>query len=85
TQVRRGTLQHEIFESSRIEVLSANRELEIKVNCKNDAGRVIEPVKYGLAITLEVAPDIGMNVYESIRNEIRERVEEQPRAQIPTR
>ncbi len=85
TQVRRGTLQHEIFEGRKIEVLSANRELEIKVNCKKDAGQIAEPVKYGLAITLEVAPDIDMNIYESIKNEIRPRIQEQPRTQIPTR
>ncbi|MCS0305652.1 S8 family peptidase [Vibrio diabolicus] len=84
-QVRRGTLQHEIFEGSRIEILSANRELEIKVNCKKDAGRIVEPVKYGLAITLEVAPSIDMNVYESIRDMIQPRVQEQARTQIQTR
>ncbi|EGQ8015418.1 S8 family serine peptidase, partial [Vibrio cholerae] len=84
-QVRRGTLQHEIFEGSRIEILSANRELEIKINCKKDAGRIIEPVKYGLAITLEVAPNIDMNVYESIRDMIQPRIQEQARTQIQTR
>jgi hypothetical protein len=84
-QVRRGTLQHEIFEGSSIEILSANRELEIKVNCKKDAGRIVEPVKYGLAITLEVAPNIDMNVYESVRDMIQPRVQEQAKSQIQTR
>jgi hypothetical protein len=77
-QVRRGTLQHEVFEGDAITVLSQSSELEIKVNCKKDAAaRLNNPIKYGLAITLEVAPDIELEIYQEIKDAIDIQIQQQ--------
>ena len=83
-QVKRGTLQHEIFEGEAIAVLSQSRDLEIKVNCKKDAvTNLSHPIKYGLAITLEVAPNIEINIYQEIKDAIDVQIQQQ--AQVPIR
>ena len=82
-QVRRGTLQHEVFEGDAITVLSQSRELEIKVNCKKDAAaRLNTPIKYGLAITLEVAPDIELEIYQEIKEAIDIQIQQQVQTPI---
>lgn len=88
-QVRRGTLQHEIFEGEELAVITEDRVLEIKVNCKENASKIIEPIRYGLAITLEVAEGVDMPLYNAIQEVINEQIREQERAsaraQVPTR
>jgi hypothetical protein len=76
--VRRGTVQHEIFEGTRAVVVPVGARLIIKVNCKEDAGRLTESVPYALAVTLEVAPGLGLNVYEEVRVRLRPQVGIQP-------
>ncbi|WP_351121618.1 S8 family serine peptidase [Shewanella sp. T24-MNA-CIBAN-0130] len=83
-QVRRGTLQHEIFEGEDLAVLTEDRILEIKVNCKNNASKIIEPVKYGLAITLEVADGVNIQLYQEIQQAIEEQIREQNRSRTRT-
>lgn len=88
-QVLRGTLQHEIFEGEELAVITEDRMLEIKVNCKEHASKIIEPIRYGLAITLEVAEGVDMQLYQEIQEVIEEQIREQERVQtreqIPTR
>lgn len=88
-QVRRGTLQHEIFEGRELAVITKDRMLQIKVNCKENASKILEPIRYGLAITLEVAEDIDMQLYQEleviIRDQIREQERSRTRTQVRTR
>lgn len=70
--VKRGTIQHEVFEGERI--LSENDPLEIRVNCRDDAGKIQSPVKYGLALSLEVAEGIELPIYNEIRTLISMRI-----------
>ncbi|ADN74676.1 conserved hypothetical protein [Ferrimonas balearica DSM 9799] len=76
-QVRRGTLHHEVFEGEDISVLAGQSELTVKVNCKDDATSTAEPVKYGLAITLEVAEGEDVEIYEEIKERINVKIREQ--------
>lgn len=76
--VRRGTVQHEIFQGERAVVVADGARSIIKVNCKEEAGSLRESVRYGLAVTLEVAPDLGVNVYEEVRAKLRPQVGIQP-------
>lgn len=69
--VRKGTVQHEIFESESAVVWDENNELKIKINCKEDADKVKEKVKYALFVTFEVAPEENLEVYEKVKNQIR--------------
>jgi len=65
--VRRGTVQHEVLEGSRASAFVDSDNLEILVNCMADAGALDDSVPYALAVTLEVAEDIEINVYEEVR------------------
>lgn len=84
-QVRRGTLQHEIFDGEDLLVLAEDRTLEIKVNCKKDACNIGEPIKYSLAITLEVAEGVDIQLYQHIQTVLQESIQSQARTQIQTR
>lgn len=77
---RRGTVQHEIFEGERAVAINDGDELKIKVNCKNDARQVKNPIRYGLMVSLEVAEAEGIDipVYDEIRTRIAQTVEIRP-------
>ncbi|AOY57424.1 S8 family peptidase [Desulfococcus multivorans] len=68
--VRRGTVQHEVFEGQRAEPFIDGDVIEIKVNCREDAGKIHNPVAYGLAVSLEVAEGLDIAVYNEIRTRI---------------
>lgn len=68
--VRRGTVQHEVFEGQRAEPFIDGEFIEIKVNCREDAGKIQNPVAYGLAVSLEVAEGVDIAVYNEIRTRI---------------
>lgn len=68
--VRRGTVQHEIFEGRKPEPFIDGEVIEIKVNCREDAGKIQSPVAYGLAVSLEVSEGVDIAVYNEIRTRI---------------
>lgn len=68
--VRRGTVQHEVFEGRRAEPFIDGEFIEIKVNCREDAGKIQNPVAYGLVVSLEVAEDIDIPIYNEVRTRI---------------
>ena len=74
--VQRGTVQHEVFEGSEAVVFQDGDEMTVKVNCRNDAGDILQPVKFGLAVTLEVAEKMlfPIPIYEEVRDRISVRV-----------
>ena len=73
---QRGTVQHEIFEGDRATVFSDDDELVIKVNCRAHAGGLADLVPYALVVSLEVAPSLGLPIYEEMKARVA------PRAQI---
>ncbi|MBI3655778.1 MAG: S8 family peptidase [Acidobacteria bacterium] len=73
--VRRGTVQHEVFEGNSAVPLNDGDALTIKVNCRKDAGKIQQPIPYGLAISLEVAEGIDIPIYEEIRTRIASAIE----------
>jgi hypothetical protein len=72
--VQRGTVQHEILKGHRAAAFVDGENLEIKVSCRADAGAFEDPIPYALATTLEVAPAIGVTVYEEVRERVQARV-----------
>lgn len=68
--VRRGTVQHEIFEGHKAEPFTDGDLIEIKVNCREDAGKILFPISYGLAVSLEVSEGIDIDIYDEIRTRI---------------
>lgn len=72
--VQRGTVQHEVLESSKAVDFQDGDAIAIKVNCRADAGYIPEPIRYGLAVTLEVAEGINIPIYQEVSDRIRIRV-----------
>ena len=64
-------MQQEIFEGTKAEPFIDGDVLEIKVNCREDAGKIQLPIAYGLVVTLEVAEGIDISIYDEIRTRIR--------------
>ena len=76
--VQRGTLQHEVLEGDHATVFQNGASVSIQVNCRSDAGQIRDPIRYGLAITLEVVENpqrvTPLPVYEEIRDRLAVRV-----------
>jgi hypothetical protein len=65
--VQRGTVQHEVLEGKRAAAFVDGDNLDIQVSCRPDAGALDETVPYALAVTLEVAEEIGVPIYDEVR------------------
>ena len=77
--VQRGTLQHEVMEGDRATFFQDGDNIAVKVNCRADAGDIPAPIRYGLAITLEVAEGVEQRIeilpiYEEVRDRLAIRV-----------
>lgn len=73
--VRRGTVQHEVFEGQRAEPFIDGDFIGIKVNCREDAGKIESPIAYGIAVSLEVSEGTDIAVYDEIRTRIATAIE----------
>lgn len=79
--VRRGTVQHEIFEGERAVAINDGDALNIKVNCKQDARKISNPIRYGLMVSLEVAEGVDLQIYDEIKTRIAPLIEIRPQGQ----
>nr|VFJ54498.1 MAG: Subtilase family protein [Candidatus Kentron sp. DK] len=79
--VRRGTVQHEVFEGQEAEPFADGDTIAIKVNCREDAGQIQHPVAYGLTVSLEVAEGTDIAVYNEILTRIALAIRPQQTAQ----
>jgi hypothetical protein len=77
---RRGTVQHEIFVGSEASAFTAADRLEFQVNCRAQAGRLTDEVRYAFVVTLEVAQGVGIPVYEEVRDAVRAQARVRTRA-----
>lgn len=74
---RRGTLQHEVFESNVPFPFEDGDCLSIKINCANDAGEIENSIKYAIAVTLELGEGVDVdllnkiNIYQEVRDRLR--------------
>lgn len=64
---RRGTVQHRVYTGEKVMALDNLPALPVRINCSNAAGKLQSEVGYGLAVTLEVAESIGVDVYTQVR------------------
>lgn len=62
----RGTLQHEVWEGTKA-LTFPGRNLDIQVSCREDAGALEDSVPYALAVTLEVADNLRIDLYGQVR------------------
>lgn len=69
--VRRGTVQHEIFEGADAVSFADTAKILVRVNCKPDANLSKRTaIKYSLAITLESADRQVTTIYSEVRAKI---------------
>ncbi|MDR3298570.1 MAG: S8 family peptidase [Candidatus Accumulibacter sp.] len=75
-QVQRGTVQHEILEGFRqIAAYQDGDSILLHVACKKDAtARLENAIPYGLAVTLEVAENIQIPIYEQLRTRLQPKI-----------
>jgi hypothetical protein len=72
--VRRGTVQHEIFEGELNVPYPEDEVLEIKINCREDSGKIVSPIAYGLAVSLEVADGTNIAIYDEVKTRLEQPV-----------
>lgn len=69
--VRRGTVQHEIFEGSQLAPYANTESVKIKINCRHETGSGRLPdIRYALAVSLEDADRSIQTIYDEIRARI---------------
>ena len=68
--VQRGTLQHEILEGRGADRFGESKDLQIQVSCRAGAGTLEDDVPYALATTLEVAEELGVDIYAEVRTAV---------------
>jgi hypothetical protein len=80
---RMGTLQHEIFEGRRALAFASGDAVQVNVDCRIDAGRVTTPIRYGLAVSIEMATTVRADIHAELRQALRAEV--RTRAQVAPR
>ena len=71
TAVKRGSLQHEVFENNRIVVWGDDDGIQLKVNCANVADdNFTGSVPYGLMVSFEVDSAVDIDVYTRVATRI---------------
>ena len=75
-QVSRGTVQHEVVEGTRpIAAYQDGDSIRLYIICKSDATESLDvAIPYGLAVTLEVAEDTQIPIYEQLRTRLQPQV-----------
>ncbi|MEJ7570387.1 MAG: hypothetical protein WKF41_19260 [Gaiellaceae bacterium] len=68
---RRGTVQHERLEGRAAVPFASGSALELTVACRADAGALESSVPYALIATLEVPHELGLPIYEEVRQALR--------------
>ncbi len=70
-KVRKGTLQHEIFEGVKASAFEDDDYVEIKVTCMADAQKdVTQIIPYSIAVILEVADGVDVPIYQEVRDRL---------------
>ena len=72
--VQRGTVQHEVLEGHQAVPYLDGDNITIKVNCRDDAEKIADPIRFALAVTLEVAEGVNIPVYQEIRDRLAIRI-----------
>ncbi len=61
--VRRGTVQHEVLVGEDASPFEDGDSINVKVSCRFDADQISEPIRYGLAVTLEIAEHLNLPIF----------------------
>jgi hypothetical protein len=73
---KRGTVQHAVWEVNRAVPYGRGDEIELTVQCREQAGGLNgEPVNFAVAISLWVAAELEVAVYQEVREQLAARVD----------
>lgn len=64
--VLRGTVQHEVMEGHRAAAFVDGQNLEIQINCRADAGVLVDAIPYAIAATIEIRSEIEIDIYNEV-------------------
>ena len=67
---QRGTVQHEVLDGRTAVAYQDGDNIVVKVNCRSDAGDIEEPIRYALAVSLQVAEGIDLPIYQEVRDRL---------------
>jgi hypothetical protein len=70
-QVKRGTVQHEVFEGEGAKDFTDGDAVRIQVNCREDAAGLDEAIDFGLVASFEVGEEVPVDLYQQIRQALR--------------
>lgn len=70
----RGTIFQRRWEGDDAKAFVDGGDLVLSVTCKPAAGDLDVAIPYGIAVTLEVGADVPVQVYERVREQLRQRV-----------
>jgi len=71
---QRGTLQHDTFEGESASAFVDGEDIVIRVSCREDAPGLTGSVPYALALTLEVADTLGIDIYLEVQQRVQQRL-----------
>ncbi len=74
-KVKRGTVQHEVFVNERAIAVVDTENVTVKVNCRQNAAAIVEPVKYALFVTYEVSEALNADIYAEIAAKVQPHTE----------
>lgn len=77
--VSRGTVHHEILEGEAAVAFRAGDNLEINVDCRVDAGRLEQPVRFGLVASLEIGEGVLIDLHDEVQQQLRVQVRQRLR------
>lgn len=69
-KVKKGTLQHEVFVGQNAVAFEDDESIAIRVTCKKDAKAFSYLIPYSIAVTLEVAEEIDIPIYQEVRDKL---------------
>lgn len=78
----KGTVLHEVLEGDRAAGFVEDAVLAIDVDCRVRVGRLYEPVRFGLAVSIEVAPELEVDLHQEVRERLAVAVRERAQARV---
>lgn len=84
-RVVRGTLQHEVLEGHDALAFTTGATLAVDIDCRVDVGRLERRVRYGLAVSVEMATTVRADVHAQIREQLQVRQRQAAATRIDAR
>lgn len=81
----RGTLQHEVLEGHNALAFTTGDTLAVDVDCRVDVGKLERRVRFGLAVSVEMATSVRADIHAEIREQLQVRQRQAAAAVVDAR